>query len=155
MIEPWVRTETAMMDKPPANSPSPRQHREMIAVAIGILIFASVMEIRDDQRVAFRGWSAFPLPELCTARSWFGTTCPGCGLTRGMIRLAHAEWSAALEVHRLSGLMAFAILLQIPYRITCLRTGRLPFGTVAPKLFGRFLIGALFLNWAVSIALAR
>ena len=124
-------------------------------MAIGVVILASVMEIHDDQKVAFRGWSGLPLPELCTARAWFGATCPGCGLTRGMIRLAHADWSAAFQLHRLSGLMAFAILVQIPYRITCLATGRLPLGTAAPRWFGRFLIAALFLNWLIGLTIAK
>jgi hypothetical protein len=124
----------------------------MLAAAIGIVILAPLMEVRDDQRVAFRGWSAFPAPEFCMARAWFGTTCPGCGLTRGMIHLAHAEWSAAFEVHRLSGLMAFAILIQVPYRIYCLRTGRVPFGSRVPNVFGSFLIASLFINWVVGLS---
>lgn len=112
-------------------------------------MLAAVLEVGGDQRVAFRGWSAYPLPELCPARAWFDGNCPGCGLTRGLIRLAHAEWSAAIEVHRLSGLIAFAIFVQIPYRIACLWSGKQPCGDLAPRVFAWFLIGALLLNWAV------
>src|SRR5258708_6564884 len=69
-----------------------------------------------------------------------------------MIQLADAELSSAFEVHRLNGLMAFAILLQIPYRIFCLRTGRIAFGTRVPRLFGSFLIEALLINWVIGVS---
>jgi Protein of unknown function (DUF2752) len=129
---------------------SPRRHREMLAIATGVVIFSLLLEVRHDQRVAFRGWPDFPIPETCGARTWFNTSCPGCGLTRGMIHLAHADWNAAINVHRLSGLMAFAILLQFPYRISCLRLGRPPFGSLVPKIFANVLIASLLINWVVN-----
>jgi uncharacterized protein DUF2752 len=133
--------------------PTPKRHREVLLVALGVVLLAFLLEVREDQRVALRGWSQYPVPELCFARSWFGTICPGCGLTRGIIRLAHADWIAATEMHRLSVLMAVTIVIQIPYRIYCLRTGRLPFGAFAPKLFGSFLIAALFVNWVATLSI--
>jgi hypothetical protein len=136
---------------PPPRPPSRQRHREVLGVAIAVLILAFALEVRDDQRVAFRGCPAYPAPELCLTRSWFGTNCPGCGLTRGMIYLARADWSSAFEVHRLSGILAFTILLQIPYRVYCLRTGRTPFGVRLPRLFGHFLIAALVINWMIGL----
>jgi hypothetical protein len=130
--------------------PSTRRHREMLAVATGVVILSLLLEVRQDRWVFFRGWPALTIPETCGSRTWFGTSCPGCGLTRGMIYLAHGDWNAAIHVHRLSGVMAFAILLQFPYRICCLRLGRPPFGTLAPKVFTNVLIASLLLNWVVN-----
>src|SRR3954452_12519166 len=112
----------------------PGRHYEMLAVATGVVTLALLLDVRPDQLVALRGWTAYPLPETCGSRVWFGTSCPGCGLTRGLGPRAHADWAAAARVHRLSGLMAFAILLQFPYRAFCLRLGRPALGRLVPKL---------------------
>jgi hypothetical protein len=122
----------------------------MLAVAAGVVILSLLLDVRDGRWVFLRGWPALTMPETCGARLWFGTSCPGCGLTRGMIYLAHGDWNAAIQVHRLSGLMAFAILLQFPYRIACLRLGRAPFGARTPNVFANVLIAALVLNWVVD-----
>ena len=134
----------------PSTTPSRGRHYEMLLVATGVVLLAFLLEVRPDGRVAFSAWSSYAVPETCGARLWFGTTCPGCGLTRGLIRLARADWPSATAYHRLSGLLSFAILLQFPYRAACLRLGRPPFGPLLPRLFGSFLIAALVLNWAVD-----
>jgi Protein of unknown function (DUF2752) len=147
--------EPPMTPEASPRAPSRGRHREVLGVAIAVMILAFLLEVRDDQRVSLRGWTAYPVPELCTSRSWFGMPCPGCGLTRGIIHIAHARWIAAFEVNRLSGVMAFIILIQIPYRIYCLRTGQLPFGDQVPRVIGGFLIGALFLNWIIGLTIEK
>ena len=51
---------------------------------------AAVMQVGDNRRVYFPGTSA-PLPELCMLYSRFGVDCPGCGLTRTFIYMAHGQ----------------------------------------------------------------
>jgi hypothetical protein len=137
-------------DNPPA--PDPRRYvrrdREMLAVAGAIVVLAFLLQVRTDERVALRGLPGYPLPQLCTARAWFGTKCPGCGLTRSFIYLARGDWSASWREHRLGWLLAAAVLLQFPYRLACLaRPGhRLPSPRVA-QAFGYALIAALIANW--------
>jgi hypothetical protein len=145
-----------MTTKPAHNSPVPppclSRHREMIGVATLALILAFSLEVRPDERVAIRGLSDYPLPHTCASRAWFRLDCPGCGLTRSMIHLAHGHWTAATRVHRLGPLLATALLLQFPYRLYCLRRRELePFGRLFPYLFGNVLIIALIGNWLYGL----
>lgn len=48
----------------------------------------------------FAGIVAFRLP-FCPLASVFGVPCPGCGLTRATLALAHGELRHALELHPL------------------------------------------------------
>lgn len=60
------------------------------------------------------GWS---LPETCGLRLQFGLDCPGCGLTRSFIHLAHGEWHQAWQLHWMGGLLFLYTLAQIPLAI--------------------------------------
>jgi len=61
---------------------------------------------------------AGPLPEICLLRRFLGWECPGCGLTRSFVALAHGELGRAWHFNP-AGLLWFAALLwQIPYRAT-------------------------------------
>jgi hypothetical protein len=91
------------------------------------------------------------LPPLCLSRQWFGVPCPGCGLTRSFVHLAHGDWRASWESHRLGWLLAGLVVLQIPYRIHGLcRPGRPLLAAAARKLTGYVLIGLLVVNWLVG-----
>lgn len=48
----------------------------------------------------FAGIVAFRLP-FCPLASVFGVPCPGCGLTRATLALAHGDLKHALELHPL------------------------------------------------------
>ena len=94
----------------------------------------------------------WPLPESCPARSLLHIECPGCGLTRSFIHLAHGDWRASWNVHRVGWFLALAVVLQIPYRLVALRSDSgLPLGTSFPKLFGTLLIVLLLVNWLINL----
>jgi hypothetical protein len=99
------------------NSNAARQsrHRTMLAVACGVVVLSLLLQVRSDQRVEFRWRPGLPMPETCWSRSLFGTKCPGCGLTRSLIYLAHGNWHASWEMNRMGIVMALAILAQFPY----------------------------------------
>ncbi|MHC4179464.1 MAG: DUF2752 domain-containing protein [Planctomycetota bacterium] len=123
----------------------------MLVVSCGVVVLALLLQVRSDQRVAFRGLAQYPLPHTCTTRILFDIECPGCGLTRSVIRLAQGSWQASLTAHRLGWLMAAAVLVQFPYRIVALRRiDTLPLGKFTPKWFGRTLIFLLIANWLVK-----
>ena len=94
-------------------------------------MLAFVLQELPDGRVAVRGFPQFPLPQTCTSRAWLGLKCPGCGLTRSIIHLAEGDWRASWHNHRLGGLMAVVIALQIPYRLLALRRTEPPL--IAPR----------------------
>jgi hypothetical protein len=129
-----------------------RRHIEMLVLAGAIVVLAFLLEVHPDQRVAFSLWPAWPLPETCPSRSLFRVDCPGCGLTRSFVHLAHGDLGASWCTHRVGWLMSLAVVLQFPYRIIALRshTGA-PFGTLAPKLVGWILILLLIVNWLMNI----
>lgn len=128
-----------------------QRHREMLFFAFVVVVGAAVLEVRPDQRVAFRGLSSTPLPPSCVSHELFGIPCPGCGLTRSIIYLAHGQWRASLAMHRLGWLMALAALLQIPYRIQALRQDDATY--LPPRFtrgFGKTLVALLMINWVVG-----
>jgi len=62
-------------------------------------------------------WVDVTIPPTCSMQSTLGIDCPGCGLTRSFISLAHGNLSASVAFNP-AGVLLFAIaLFQIPYRI--------------------------------------
>lgn len=123
----------------------------MLSIAVAVVFLAIVLQVRPDQRVAFRPLANFPVPGLCLSQSWFGIACPGCGLTRSFIYLAHGDWQAAWKVHRLGWLVASTTVFQIPYRSACLASRerwRLP--NYLTDGFGWLLIVLLIANWLIG-----
>jgi hypothetical protein len=130
-----------------------RRHREMLAMACAVGILAFALQELPDGRVSFRGLTRIPLPETCFSRSWLGLKCPGCGLTRSIIHLAEGDWEASWRNHRLGGLMALLIAIQIPYRLLALR--RSDCRSIGPHwqaVLAYALIALLVGNWLVELA---
>lgn len=133
-----------------------RRHREVLAVASLICALAWALTVRPDGRVAVRGFAGYPLPPTCASRTLLGLKCPGCGLTRSIIHAAEGDWRASWRDHRLGGLMAAVIVLQVPYRLLALRRPDRPW--IAPRwqaVLGYALIGLLIGNWLVDILANR
>src|SRR5262245_22508850 len=104
--------------QPPEASPSRvRRHREVLAAACAVGVLAFALVELPDGRIAVRGFRQHPLPPTCLSRSLLGLRCPGCGLTRSIVHLAEGDWRASWHDHRLGGLIAAVIVLQIPYRL--------------------------------------
>jgi hypothetical protein len=124
----------------------------MLLLATGVVLLSFVLQVRPDGRVALPGLAQYPLPETCLAQLWFGRKCPGCGLTRSFIFLAHADGPASWRMHRLGWLLALAVLLQFPYRLLALaRPGRPPLPVSTCRLFGTTLIVLLVGNWLLEV----
>jgi hypothetical protein len=134
-----------------------RRHVEMLVVAFGVVLLAFLLRVKAEGKVALNVLPDFPLPPLCLSYEWFGVKCPGCGLTRSLIHLAHGNWEASYQANRVGWVMAAAVLLQFPYRILSLRRNERPLlGTAVPRLFGYWLIVLLVANWlADSLLLPR
>ena len=124
----------------------------MLTVACSVVFFAFALVEVPHGRVALRGFTRYPLPESCISRSVFGMRCPGCGLTRSIIHLAEGDWRASWRAHRLGGLMAGLIVLQIPYRLIALRRPDRPLIPVHwLAVFGYVLIALLIGNWLMDM----
>jgi len=56
------------------------------------------------------------LSETCFSRHFFGISCPGCGLTRSFVAMAHGHIQTAFEHNLMGPILYLTCLLQIPYR---------------------------------------
>jgi hypothetical protein len=134
--------------------PEPRHdyHRTILWLAIAVIVAAFLMRVRPDERVELTFLQGWPAPELCQSRAWFGWECPGCGLTRSFIHLAHGDIASSLAVHRIGWLLALLVVLQVPYRVWAMRSPHgQPLGSVVPWVVAWSLIGLLLANWIATI----
>ena len=99
----------------PDSSSDARQsrHRTMLVVSSAWWCWRCCCGFERPAR-RFQGLPGIPMPRKCWSRSLFGVKCPGCGLTRSVVYLAHGDWRASLAMHRLGIVMAAAILAQFP-----------------------------------------
>jgi hypothetical protein len=127
---------------------SKARHAWLLGAALVIVIASLVLEVRPGERIALAGFSDYPLPHTCYSRTLFGVRCPGCGLTRSFIYLAHGDWRASWQVHPVGWLLAAIVLFQVPYRIALL--GGAERWALSPR-FAAFLstavIGLMLANW--------
>ena len=89
-------------------------------VAMAALLVAAIMP---------RGWVEAG-PSLCPFRLASGLPCPGCGLTRSVVALAHGDLSASLYYHPL-GPVFVAVLVGLAATEVALRLRPLLAGQVA------------------------
>lgn len=120
-------------------------------LAAGVIVAAAMLEVLPNERVAVRGLASYPLPHLCMSRLLYGFSCPGCGLTRSFIHLAHADWRAAWHVHRCGWLLAALVVAQIPYRALVLARLMRPISARVAQCLSFAILSVLVLNWALSL----
>ena len=111
--------------RPAAAQASQRIHHAVIlTVALVVLLSAALLEVRGQTQVAVFG---LVLPEVCLWRRMLGWNCPGCGLTRSFVSLAHGDVAAAWRFHLVGPLLFAAVVFQVPYRVAKLwRLGATP-----------------------------
>lgn len=155
IIESTASLETRHPVNAPDGSAAPSQksyHRTMLALSLAVIVLAVVLSVRRDQRVEFGWLQGWPIPELCQSKALFGWDCPGCGLTRSFIHLAHGDIRASYEIHRLGWLLALLVVLQVPYRLWALRfPGGSPLGARIPWVGTWLIVLLLMANWIARI----
>jgi|GEM_PF-343323 len=128
-----------------------RWHQAFLAAALLVLALASCLQVREGRDVVAPGIQA-ALPQLCTVRRLTGLDCPGCGLTRSVICLAHGDPVDSWRMNP-AGLLVFLVVVgQLPYRaaqLWRLRQGKPPLpGPHAAWVLG-VLAAALLAQWSV------
>lgn len=101
---------------PPEFSQSRMTHCLFLAMASAVLLLSFLMSSDGRHSVSLPGFSA-PLPEMCTAKAYFGFSCPGCGLTRSFIAISQGKWSQAWQLNPASFLVYAFVGLQIPWQL--------------------------------------
>jgi hypothetical protein len=93
------------------------------------------------------------LPDICMWRLYLGIDCPGCGLTRCFVAIAHGQLSKAWHFNP-AGFLIFAVLLyQLPFRaiqIWRIGHGRLEYrhGIWVVNFTAWTILVAVFVQWA-------
>lgn len=118
-----------------------------------ILVAAAVLQTGNGRAVSLPGLE-ITVPETCTLYARFGIDCPGCGLTRAFIHLAHAQPLAAWRLNSLSWFLFAYVAVQIPLAILHLRQTRASWFLFATRLneWGLVVImGALSVRWIIIL----
>lgn len=100
--------------------------------------------------------SKLKLPAMCASRAYFNTDCPGCGMTRSFISLAHGKLDASLRLHRLAPALYCFFIIQILFRLWSLRGPHTLWHDRAGRInhyVGWVLIISLLANWVVGLVL--
>jgi hypothetical protein len=143
-------------ERPESDASRARGHRRVLAMSLVVVAMVFGLVERPGGRVTLRGLTGHPLPTACAARSLLGIKCPGCGLTRSFIHLAEGDWRASWRSHRLGGVLAAAVLLQIPYRLMALRR---PGPPPIPARWRPAIVAAiaamLLVNWLADVVTGR
>ena len=92
-------------------------HIGFLLCSAGVLLAAAFLRINEQGQVGLPwGGNSSGLPPLCMFQRLFETNCPGCGLTRCFVSMAHGDVTSAWEFHPV-GIVFFAVVVaQIPYR---------------------------------------
>ena len=122
--------------------PDPLYHTVIVVICAAVLILAPLLSVREERQVLVP-ILGLPLPELCLAKRLTGLGCPGCGMTRCFISLAHGDLRAAWRYNP-AGPLLFAILaFQIPFRLMQLARIRRGLPELRMGWWPQALIGAL------------
>lgn len=82
--------------------------------SLSCLALAAILNVGENRRVYLPGWST-PLPETCMTYSRLGIDCPGCGLTRTFVHLAHGQFVEAWRLNPAGWLVFLFVCVQIPF----------------------------------------
>jgi hypothetical protein len=142
-----------MAPSPAARVPQ-AYHRAILGISLAVLVAA--LALVDDGGGRLRlPFTAIALPAVCTFRRIFGMDCPGCGLTRAFVAMAHGRLADAWHYHPVGVLLFAGVLAQVPYRLwqlVRLSRGRGEFRHPLLAGVGSFLIVALFVQWVLKIS---
>lgn len=126
------------------------RHWEMLVVSLVVMALSLALRLNDGGSVEAPIGDGWQMPPLCMSRAWFGIECPGCGLTRSFVSLAQGQVTESLRFHRLGWLMAFAVVIQVPYRLYELNRPAWPTPEHWKSRFGSMLLFALLASWVLN-----
>jgi len=129
-----------------------RRHWEMICFVTIAMIGSFSMRIDLEETGEVTALGRFPTPSMCLSESVWHVQCPGCGLTRSFICMAHGDFGSAYDFNRVGPLFFIVSVFQYPYRIIGLRRHRRwPFGRLWGRIWANLLIGLLIVNWLWNV----
>ncbi len=105
---------------PPKRTPKVNRNAWLlIPWALGpaaIMVLAATMSV-GEKRTVYLPIADIPVPETCGMRRAMDVDCPGCGLTRTFIHLAHGDLQRAWQLHPVGIALFVFVALQIPLAV--------------------------------------
>ncbi len=107
---------------------APTNHVEILVLALVAVALSLVLTVGTDARVRMpgpvSGLAPNGLPPLCPSEALWDLECPGCGMTRAFVSMAHGRFVEAWDFNRGGPLFFLIVVLQIPYRLHRIRSRR-------------------------------
>lgn len=98
-------------------NPRVRPELAMLGISALVLIIAAVSQPGTEVVHLF----GHVIPGMCVFRATFGIPCPGCGMTRSFVFLAHGDLREAFSMNVFGPAMFVLTAAQIPYRALRIR----------------------------------
>lgn len=106
--------------KPTSQQRGRIEHLWILALALTAVAGAFVLDLSPEGAIYLTlpnlEWK-LQLPEMCMSRRIFGISCPGCGLTRSFVAMAHGEFVLAAQANPMGPVLFVLCWIQIPYRL--------------------------------------
>lgn len=136
--------------------PDTTVHWILLGLSSIVIVLAVILQVHGEELVMIPGINV-PLPGTCTFKQYAGADCPGCGLTRCFISMAHGRFDRALHFSPVGIVFFVVVATQIPFRtvqLWRLKRGieELRFGWWGYSLMG-FVLAALIVQWIVRMIL--
>jgi hypothetical protein len=129
-----------------------RRHYEVMFFVTIAMIGSFSMHVDHADTGEVMALGRFHTPSMCASKTVWGVTCPGCGLSRSFVCMAHADFRVAYDFNRVGPLMFVVAVFQYPYRFIGLRRRRRwPFGRLWGRIWANLLIGCLIGNWLWNV----
>lgn len=128
-------------------------HWTLLTLSAVVLAASLLLECTEEGQVRVP-LAGVEVPGLCWWRRWTGLDCPGCGLTRCFVSLAHGHPAAAMGYHPLGVVLFVLVVAQLPYRgiqLARLARGRAPWSHPLLKGGLWLLFAALVVQWLLSL----
>lgn len=122
--------------------PDPLYHLTILGMCTAVMVLAFLLSVRNERQVLLPVLKV-PLPELCMMKQWTGRGCPGCGMTRCFISLAHGDVRAALRYNPAGPLLFAMMAFQIPFRLMQIVRIRRGLPEIRMGVFPQVLFGVL------------
>lgn len=149
------RATTGASPFAPASGYARQLHWTLLLLCSGVLAAALLLRVEYGTLVSIP-LLGVTLPELCYWRTALGMDCPGCGLTRCFVSLAHGDPVSAWRYNPVGILMFAGVAFQLPYRALQLRRLRLGRPELESTLLPWALVGLCLLlvaQWLLRVLL--
>lgn len=155
--EPRDVPSPAPLLPPPAEDLRDRfaYHQQYLWLGLSVIVLALsfVLDVHGRTRVVVPVLE-MPLPELCHMKRMTGLPCPGCGLTRSFISIAHGQLAASWAYNPMGVFLFAAAVAQIPLRtlqLSRLRKGKRTLNLSAFSWFVVFIAVGLIVQWGLRM----